>query len=57
MAEWLVRQANSWLPAPCWAVVARDNTDRLTVMADNGLNPEPQPVALGGGQLGDAPRR
>ena len=39
VAEWLVRQANSWLPAPCWAVVARDNSDRLTVMADSGLNP------------------
>ena len=39
VAEWLARQANSWLPAPCWAVVARDNTDRLTVMADTGLNP------------------
>ena len=43
VAEWLVRQANSWLPAPCWAVVARDNTDRLTVMADNGLNPNLSP--------------
>jgi diguanylate cyclase (GGDEF)-like protein len=39
VAEWVVRQANSWLPAPCWAVVARDNSDRLTVMADSGLNP------------------
>ena len=39
VAEWLVRQANSWLPAACWAVVARDNSDRLTVMADSGLNP------------------
>ena len=39
VAEWLARQAISWLPAPCWAVVARDNTDRLTVMADTRLNP------------------
>ena len=39
VAEWLVRQANSWLPAPCWVAVARDNSDRLTVMADSGLNP------------------
>src|SRR5690349_12541494 len=39
VAEWLVRQANSWLPAPCWAVVARDNSDRLTVMGDSGLTP------------------
>lgn len=39
VAEWLVRQANSWFPAPCWAVVARDSSDRLTAMADIGLNP------------------
>jgi diguanylate cyclase (GGDEF)-like protein len=39
VAEWLVRQANSWLPAPCWAAVARDSSDRLTAMADIGLNP------------------
>jgi diguanylate cyclase (GGDEF)-like protein len=39
VAEWLTRQGNSWLPAACWAVVARDNSDRLTVMADIGLNP------------------
>jgi len=39
VAEWLVRQANSWFPAPCWAAVARDSSDRLTAMADIGLNP------------------
>ena len=39
VAEWLTHQANSWFPATCWAVVARDNSDRLTVMADLGLNP------------------
>lgn len=43
VAEWLVRQANGWLPAPCWALVARDNTDRLTVMGDTGLNPSLSP--------------
>jgi diguanylate cyclase (GGDEF)-like protein len=39
VGEWLVRQGNSWFPAPCWAVVARDRSDRLTVMADTGFNP------------------
>ena len=39
VAEWTVRQANSWLPSACWAVVARDNSDRLTVMADTGFSP------------------
>jgi diguanylate cyclase (GGDEF)-like protein len=39
VAEWLLRQAGSWFPAPYWAVVARDASDRLTVMADTGANP------------------
>jgi diguanylate cyclase (GGDEF)-like protein len=39
VAEWLTRQASSWFPATCWAVVARDSSDRLTVMADLGFNP------------------
>jgi len=39
VGEWLARQGNAWFPAPCWAVVARDNSDRLTVMADTGFNP------------------
>ena len=39
VAEWLARQGNSWCPAACWAVGARDSSDRLTVMADIGLSP------------------
>jgi diguanylate cyclase (GGDEF)-like protein len=39
VAEWLTKQASSWFPAACWAVVARDNSDRLTVMADLGFHP------------------
>jgi diguanylate cyclase (GGDEF)-like protein len=39
VGEWLVRQGAAWFPAPCWAVVARDRSDRPTVMADIGLNP------------------
>lgn len=37
VAEWLVRQLNNWIPAPCWALVARDVNDRLSPMADVGL--------------------
>jgi len=39
VADWLVRQLNNWIPAPCWAVVARDGSDRLTAMAELGLTP------------------
>jgi diguanylate cyclase (GGDEF)-like protein len=39
VAAWLVRQAGDWIPAPCWAVVARDANDRLSVIADEGLTP------------------
>jgi diguanylate cyclase (GGDEF)-like protein len=39
IADWLVRQAHDWLPAPCWAVVAHDTNGQLNVMADLGLTP------------------
>jgi diguanylate cyclase (GGDEF)-like protein len=39
VASWLVRQAGEWIPAPCWAVVARDVNGQLAVLADDGLTP------------------
>ena len=39
IAEWLVRQANDWIPAPCWAVIAHDTSGQLNVIADVGLTP------------------
>ena len=36
---WLVRQADEWIPAPCWAIVGPDITGQLTVLADRGLTP------------------
>ncbi|OFW51537.1 MAG: hypothetical protein A3G77_18615 [Acidobacteria bacterium RIFCSPLOWO2_12_FULL_68_19] len=39
VADWLVRQADEWIPAPCWAVVAPDLTGQLSVLADKGLVP------------------
>ena len=39
VAGWLVRQADEWIPAPCWAVVAPDVTGQLAVLADKGLVP------------------
>ena len=39
VADWLVRQAHDWIPAPCWAVIAHDTTGQLNVIADIGLAP------------------
>jgi len=39
IADWLVRQAHDWMPAPCWAVIAHDISGQLNVMADVGLAP------------------
>jgi diguanylate cyclase (GGDEF)-like protein len=39
VADWLVRQAHDWIPAPCWAVIAHDTTGQLNVIADLGLAP------------------
>jgi diguanylate cyclase (GGDEF)-like protein len=39
VADWIVRQAQDWIPAPCWVVVASDQEGRLDVMADVGLTP------------------
>jgi diguanylate cyclase (GGDEF)-like protein len=38
IAAWLVRRANEWVPAPCWAVVGRDVNDQPTVLAERGLS-------------------
>jgi diguanylate cyclase (GGDEF)-like protein len=39
VASWLVQQAESWIPAPCWAVVAHDMNGQLAVLAERGLLP------------------
>jgi diguanylate cyclase (GGDEF)-like protein len=39
VGDWLVRQANNWIPAGCWAVVAHDVNGQLNVLADAGLTP------------------
>ena len=47
VGAWLVRQADEWIHAPCWAVVAPDLNGQLTVMADKGLVSAFQPsIAL-----------
>lgn len=39
VATWLTTQAEEWLPAPCWAVVAHDLHGHPAVLADRGLTP------------------
>jgi len=43
VAGWLVHQARSWIPSPCWVVVARDLKGDLAVIADEGLAPNLMP--------------
>jgi diguanylate cyclase (GGDEF)-like protein len=43
VAGWLVHQAHSWIPAPCWVVIAHDANDELNVIADEGLTPDLAP--------------
>jgi len=40
---WLVRLADEWIPAPCWAVVAPDIDGHMHVLAEKGLTPEYHP--------------
>jgi diguanylate cyclase (GGDEF)-like protein len=47
VATWLVRQADEWIPAPCWAVIAHDVNGQLTVMSDHGLTPALGPSLWG----------
>jgi diguanylate cyclase (GGDEF)-like protein len=43
VAGWLVHRARTWVPCPCWAVVARDMKGDLTVIADEGLTANVMP--------------
>ena len=43
VASWLVRQADEWLPAPCWATVVRDPGGADVILAENGLIPAMTP--------------
>ena len=43
VGTWLVRQADEWIPAPCWVLVAPDINGRLSVLAGKGLTPDLDP--------------
>lgn len=48
VATWLVREASTWIPAPCWAVVARGDMDGQPVLlAESGLTPAAGPSMWG----------
>jgi diguanylate cyclase (GGDEF)-like protein len=47
IAELIVERAVTWVPAPCWAVVASDLSGQLSVLADRGLEPEMGPAVFG----------
>ena len=47
IAEALVNRASSWIPLTCWAIVAADLQQQLSVLADNGLEPAFGPALYG----------
>jgi diguanylate cyclase (GGDEF)-like protein len=46
VATWLVRRAQDWIQAPCWAVVAPSQEGQSIVLAEDGLRPELLPAVL-----------
>jgi diguanylate cyclase (GGDEF)-like protein len=44
IADLIVERAATWVPAPCWAVVAADLTGQASVLADRGLTPDMGPA-------------
>src|SRR4029079_12788851 len=47
IADLIVERAATWVPAPCWAVVASDLSGQLSVLADRGLTPDMGPAVYG----------
>jgi diguanylate cyclase (GGDEF)-like protein len=47
VASWLVNEASSWVPAPCWAVVATDIDGQIVLLAEHGLTPAQGPSLWG----------
>lgn len=44
IADLIVERAATWVPAPCWAVVAADLSGQSSVLADRGLTPDMGPA-------------
>lgn len=47
IADALVAQATTWIPAPCWAVVAIGHSAELVLLAERGLAPNIGPAVYG----------
>ena len=47
IAELIVERAATWVPAPCWAVVAEDLSGKSSVLADRGLTPDMSAAVAG----------
>src|SRR5437764_11195420 len=44
IADLIVERAGTWVPAPCWVIVASDLSGQASVLADRGLAPEMGPA-------------
>ncbi|HEX4346187.1 MAG TPA: GGDEF domain-containing protein, partial [Vicinamibacterales bacterium] len=47
VAELIVERAATWIPAPAWALVSADLSGQLSVLADQGLEPDMGPAVYG----------
>jgi diguanylate cyclase (GGDEF)-like protein len=47
IAVQIIERAATWVPAPCWAVVAADLSGQSSVLAGHGLTPELEPAVAG----------
>jgi len=47
IAELIVERAATWVPAPCWAVVAADLLGQPSVLANRSLTPDMEPDVFG----------
>ena len=44
IADLIIERAATWVPAPCWAIVASDLSGQSSVLADRGLTPNMGPA-------------
>jgi diguanylate cyclase (GGDEF)-like protein len=47
IADLIVDRSATWVPAPCWAVVATDLAGQSSLLADRGLTPDMGPAVYG----------
>jgi diguanylate cyclase (GGDEF)-like protein len=47
IADLIVERAATWVPAPCWAIVASDLSGESSILADRGLSADMGPAVYG----------